>query len=108
MGARKPTVPVEFVVIKTKLADQLRMLGTAALQTCADIENDQAIMPVSEIGETVLNIEIVQVTTNHLVTFLGTNRFGGWIFSLPARNLLRIFHVGKIDHAHRAGRVVSQ
>src|SRR5882762_4991127 len=100
MGTRKPTVSVEFVVIEAKLSDQLRMLGTAAFQTRAYIQNDQTLMPVSEIGEAILNVEIVQVTTRHLIAFLGANGGGERIFSLPARNFFRILHVSKIDHAH--------
>ena len=108
MRARKPAVPVEFVVIKTKLADELRMLGTAAFQPRANIQNYQAVMPVSEISQPVFDVEIVQVAANHFFALLGANRGSGWILSLPARDFFWIFHVGKIDHAHRSGRVVGQ
>ena len=40
MRPREPAVAVKLVVIETELADELRMLGTAALDPRPDIQND--------------------------------------------------------------------
>ena len=50
MRAREPAVAVKLVVIETELADELRMLGTAAFDSRADIQNDQTVVPVGEIS----------------------------------------------------------
>src|ERR1700730_16652335 len=84
------------------------MLGAATFQSCADIQNYQAIVPIGEISQTVLHIEIVQVTANYLFAFLGTNRGSRWILSLPAGDFLRVLYVTKIDYTHRSRRVIGQ
>ena len=50
----------------------------------------------------------MQITTGNLFAFFGANHRSRRIFGLPASDLFRIFHVRKIDHAHRAGGIVSQ
>ena len=65
------------------------MLGAAAFNAVADVENDHAIAPVGEIGETVLYVQIVEIASR----FRGAHRpgdgLGGGIFSLPARYFFR-------------------
>src|SRR6185369_8153043 len=56
MCARQPTVAVKLVVIETKLTDKLRILRTAAFYSRADVEYHEAIVPVSEIRKTVLDL----------------------------------------------------
>src|SRR5437016_7077487 len=108
MRAGEPAIAVKLVVIETKLADELRMLGTPAFDSRAHVENDQTIVPVSEISEPVFNLKIVQITAANLFAFFGANHRGRRILSLPARDFLRIFHVRKIDYAQRPGGIVSQ
>src|SRR5215213_534057 len=52
----EPPVAVELVVIETILADKLRTLRTAALDSRANVENHEAIVPVSQIREAVFNL----------------------------------------------------
>ena len=54
--SREPAVAVKLVVIETKLTDKLRILRTAAFQSRANVENHQAIVPVSEIRKTVFHL----------------------------------------------------
>ena len=70
MGAREPAIAVKFVMIKTQLADKLRILRTAAFHSRADVENDQAIVPVSEICQTIFNLKIVNIASGDVVAFL--------------------------------------
>jgi len=114
MRAGDPAGTVEFVVIKMIAGNQLRMLRAAALDAVADIEDDDAVAPISKIGETVDDLKIVKITASHGET---AARFGGngnlhrslaGIFKLPASHFLWIFHIGEIDDAHGASSVVGE
>src|SRR5947209_7575670 len=108
MRAGQPAVAVEFVVIETELADELRVLGTAAFQSRSYIEDHQPIVPVSEICKTVFDVQVMEVTPGNLFAFFGANRAGHLTLDLPACDFFRVLYVAEIDYPHRAGRVVSQ
>src|SRR3984893_18048020 len=86
------------------------MFGAAALEAIAHIENDDAVAPVSEIGETILDLQIVQITTGgrDAFAFRQSDLHLAGAFDLPARNLLGIFYVGEIDDPHGAGCIVGE
>src|SRR5713226_4197168 len=63
--AGKPAGAVQFVIIEAIGRDELRMLGASALDAVADIENDRAITPVSEIRQTVDDLHIVEIPARH-------------------------------------------
>ena len=73
MRAREPAVAVKLVVIETELTNELRVFGTAAFDSRADIENDQTIVPVGEISEPVLHLQIMKVAPGNLFAFFGAN-----------------------------------
>src|SRR5215216_2029889 len=106
MCAGKPAVAIEFVVIETQLTNGLRMLGTSAFQSRADVENHQAITPVSEICQTIFDVKIMNVTSGYLFAFLRADHAGKRILSLPSCYFFGVLNVFEIDHAHRAGGVV--
>src|ERR1043166_1040889 len=108
MRSRQPTVAVELVVVETKLADKLRMFRTSTFHPGADVEYDQTIVPVSEIRETIFDLEVVKVAPTDLPAFLRRDHFRKRILSLPARYFLRVVHVREIEPTHGAGRVVSK
>ncbi len=69
--AGEPAVAVKLVMIKAKLADELRVFRTAAFHPVADVENDQSVAPVGEIGQAVFDLQIVQIAPADLFAFLG-------------------------------------
>ena len=48
--AGEPVVSVELEVIVLILRNELRMLGAAAFDSVADVENDHAVAPIGEVG----------------------------------------------------------
>jgi hypothetical protein len=87
-------------MIKSQLAHQLGLLRTAAFNAFADVKNHEAIAPVSEIRETIFDLQVVQVTSADVVAFGGANRCRHFIGNFPARHFFRILDVGKTDHTH--------
>ena len=65
-------------------------------------------MPVSEICETIFNLEIVNVSSSDLFAFLRADRRRLADLGLPARDFFRVLHVREIDHSHRAGCIVGE
>src|ERR1700693_2270936 len=57
----EPAVAVEFVMIEFVLRDKLRMFRAAAFHAVADVEDNQAITPVSKICKTIFYVQIVKV-----------------------------------------------
>src|SRR5436190_19571472 len=101
---RQPTVSIKLVVVEVKLTYQLGFFRAATLDSVAHIQNDQAIAPVSQIRQTVLHLQVVQVAAVNGNSFFGLQAVGDVILYFPARDLFRIFDVGEIDDAHRSGR----
>src|SRR5687768_9702974 len=100
MRAREPAIAVKLVVIKTQLTDKLWVFRAAALDAGADVKNHQAVVPISEISQAILHLEIVQITPGGRLGFFSTNESGVLRFGLPTRDLLRILYVREIDDAH--------
>ena len=88
-----PGVGLRQVVLV--LGNQLGALGRATLHAVADIENDEPVVPVRQIGEAVHHHDVVQVAA----------RLG--LFGLPAADFLRVIRILDADHPHRPGRVVG-
>src|SRR5258708_9326720 len=88
------------------------MLGTSAFDSLPDIENNRAIAPVSEIRQSVDNLQVVEIAARHRKTaalFRGKrNSHLPGTLDLPARHFFGILHVGKIDHPHGASGVISE
>ncbi len=61
MRARQPAVAVKLVVVEAVLADQFRILRTAAGHAVAHIEDDQPISPVRQIGKAIFHLQVVQI-----------------------------------------------
>ncbi len=91
MRACEPPGAIELVVIEPELADQLRFLRASALDAPADIENDQPIAPVREVGEALEHLIVVKKAANghrpHGPFDLHSQR----AFGLPAGHFLGIF-----------------
>src|SRR5829696_6731323 len=100
MRAGQPAITVELVVIETQLTDELRLLGTAAFYSRADVENHETIAPVGKIRKTILHLKIVNVTAGDMIALLGFDRADHGALSLPARDFFRILRISEIDHAH--------
>ena len=83
--ARQPAIAVQLVVIKTKLAHKLRFLRAAAFDAVADIQNDQSVSPVSEIGQTVLYLQVMQIATVNLFVALRSFTVLATLFSTCQR-----------------------
>src|SRR4030095_6176575 len=107
MRSREPAVAVELVMIEPKLTNELRPLGTTTLQTRSDVKNNQAIVPVSKICQSIFHLQVMQITSGYLFAFLCANHAGHRILGLPACYFFGVLGVGKIDHPHGAGCVVS-
>src|SRR5690348_7339201 len=103
----EPAVSVKLVMIEVILGDELGILRAAAGHPVAHIENHETIAPVGEIGEAVLYLQVVQITSARHGSDLGVDGDDGGIFGLPAGDFLGMFHVLKIDDAQRAGRIVG-
>src|SRR6267143_96419 len=85
------------------------MFGAASLDAFANVKNYQTIAPVSEISEAILDLQIVEVTTdNFAIAATGCNCCSHLARDFPARYFFRILHVGKIDNTHRTSRIVGQ
>src|SRR5271167_2190865 len=95
-------------MVEVVLADQLGILRAASGHAVTDIEDDQSITPVREIGETVFHLQVVQITPAGHRAVLGFHADGGGILRLPARDFFRMFHILKINHAHRARGIVGE
>src|SRR5262245_41705843 len=100
MGAGQPAIAIKLVMIETKLADELRMLGTAAFQSGADVQNNDSIVPICEICEAIFDVKIMQVATCDLFAFFGAHGADDGILSLPPCNFFRVLNVGEINHSH--------
>src|SRR5262249_18335459 len=100
----KPAVAVEFVVVHTILTDQLRLLRTPPFDSAADIQNNQAVSPVSQVCEPVFHLNIVQVSSASQYFTIRTGQLSSHRdVRLPPRNLLWILYVFEIDNSHRPG-----
>ena len=95
-AARKLHLLVELVQVVLVLQYELRMLRRAALDPAADIEDDEAIVPVRQRGETVPHVDVVEHAS------------GLRTLHLPARHLPGVVRVAEIDHPHRPRRVIRE
>src|SRR5258706_6672849 len=88
------------------------MLGTSAFDSVPYIENNRTIAPVSEIRQSVDNLEAAEIAARHRKTaalFRGKrNSHLPGTLHLPARHFFGILHVGKIDYPHGASGVISE
>ena len=89
-------VAIERLEVVLVLRNELRVLGAPAAHAVADIENDEPVVPVAEVGQAILHVDVVQ------------HPAGGAAGRFPARHLLRGHRVADVDDAHRAGGVVGQ
>ena len=71
------------------------MRRATALHAVPDVEDDEPVVPVGEIGEPVHYHHVVQVAAG----------FG--LLRLPAGDLLRVDGIPEVDHAERACGVVG-
>ncbi len=76
-----------------ELADQGRLGGGAAGDPPPDVEDDQPVVPVAEVGEAVFDGDVVQVAALAL--------------EVPASHLPRRRGVGDVDDVERPGAVVD-
>src|ERR1022692_1429483 len=97
--AGQPTVSIKLVVVEVVLADQLGILRGAPAHAIADIEDDQSIAPVGQIGQPIFHLEVVQITPAGHRSALGVNGDDGRILSLPACDLLGMFRILEINDA---------
>src|SRR5438132_9194265 len=95
-------------MIEVKLADHLGVFRTAALHAVTDVENHQTVAPVSEIGQPILNLQIMKIPAPHLIAFTGFDYRSDFIRHFPARDLFWILNVSKIYDAHRSGSIIRQ
>ena len=58
--AHRLDLAVKRVQIVLELGDQLRVLGAAALDSVPHVEDHQAVVPVAQIGQAVLHVDVVQ------------------------------------------------
>src|SRR5215216_3596676 len=108
MCTGQPAIAIELVVVEAELTHKLRTLRTSAFQSRADVENHQSIVPVSEIREAILYVDIVNVSPGYCFPFVCADGCSKRILSLPARYFFRVLDVREIDHAQRAGRVIGE
>src|SRR6185503_13122186 len=109
MCACEPAVAIEFVMIKTQLADELRMLRATPFNTFAHIQNYQSIAPVGKVGQAIFDLKIMQVATNNLaLTGAGRNRCRYLIRNFPTSHFFRMLHIGEINNPHGTRSVVSE
>ena len=78
------------------LGDQLRVLRAAALHPVPDVEDHQPVVPIAQIGQPILHVDVVDV-----IPRLAGRR-------LPARHLPRLIGIADVDHPERAGRIVGE
>src|SRR4051794_17602165 len=89
-------IPVQGVEVVLVLGDQLGVGRTAALDSLAYIENHQSFVPVTQISQPVLDVDIMQ----EVAGLIGAG--------LPAGHLLRLIGIADVDHRERAGGVIGQ
>src|SRR5262245_35932826 len=107
MCAGHPAIAVEFVVIETKLTNELGMLRTAAFDAFTDVEDDKAVAPVAHVNQSVHNLDVMKIAAAHERLVAAFDFFGGCCFSLPAGDFLWCFGVLEVDNAQRTCRVVG-
>src|SRR5215470_7406706 len=100
VSSRQPAVTIKIMMVETELTNQLRMLRAATFQSRTNIQNHESFMPVREISESVLHVQIMEITSGNFFTFFRTNHPSHRAFSLPTRYLLRILCVSEVDHSH--------
>src|SRR2546422_4714985 len=87
---------VELVQVVLVLQHELRILRRSTLHAVADVQDDEAVVPVGQGRESVPDVDVMQ----------HPSRFGA--LYLPAGHLLRVVGVADVDDPHGAGRVVGQ
>src|SRR6185503_9897655 len=96
-------------MIKAQLTYKLWVFGAAALDAISNVENDQAIAPIGEIGQSVFDLQIMQVTTNDFtIAINGSNRGRYCAGNFPTGHFFRMLYISEINYAHRARRVIRQ
>ena len=65
MGAGEPSGSVKFGVVETKLADELRLFRGPAFDAFPDIENDQPILPVAHVDQSINDLDVVKHPATH-------------------------------------------
>ena len=60
VGAGQPSRPVQLAVVETQLADELRVLGAAALDAVPHVEDHEPVFPVAHVDQAVDHLDIVQ------------------------------------------------
>src|SRR5207237_8349348 len=66
VGSCKPAWAVKFGVVESKLADELGIFRTAALDAFPHIQDDETILPITQISQSVNDLNIVQVAAPNL------------------------------------------
>src|ERR1051325_12007460 len=108
MRPGQPAVAIKLVMSETQLTHKLRTLRTSAFQSRANVENHEAMVPVSEIRQTILDVDVVNVSPGYCFPFLRADGCSKRILSLPACYFFRVLDVGEIDHAQRARSVIGE
>ena len=89
-------VTIQRIQVVLVLRDELRVLRAASLDAVADVENHQTLVPVAQVGQPVLHIDVVHVVSG----LVGPG--------LPPGHLPRLVRIPDVDHPKRAGRVVGE
>src|SRR5256712_13392879 len=87
---------VELVQVVLVLQHELRILRRSTLHAVADVQDEEAVVPVGKARESVPEATVMQ----------HPSRFGA--LYLPAGHLLRAVAVADVDEPHGAGRVFGQ
>src|SRR5262245_22993370 len=89
-------IPIQLVEIVLVLGDKLRILRAAALDTVPDVDDDEPVIPVAEIGKPVLYIHVMDVVA--LLVAAGAE----------AGDFLRVIGIVDVDDVQHAGRIIRQ
>ena len=87
-------------------AHELGVIRAPALDPGPDVENDGAVFEVRQIGEAVLDLDIVEISAGGGPGLLIGEQVR--VLDLPVTNLAGIAGVAEIDHPHHPGAVVGQ